>query len=99
MSGLRIDLQEGFRNDTVIVRVNGEEVFQKSGVTTRLSASIADSFEVPVEGSPSEVEVEASTRALTGKGKVDAEHTPYLGVSIEGAAIRFERSVEPFRYL
>jgi hypothetical protein len=36
MSLLHIALQEGFNDDTVVIRVNGSEVFHKAGVKTRL---------------------------------------------------------------
>ena len=45
---LRVRLGDGFRNDTVSLRVNGEQVFHKSGVTTDLRLSRADSVDVPV---------------------------------------------------
>ncbi len=43
---LHIAFQEGFTDDTVVVRVNGREVFRKGSVKTRLQIGYADSFEV-----------------------------------------------------
>ena len=54
---LRIRLGDGFNNDTVSVRVNGEQVFHKSGVTTDLRISRADSVDVPVGEPPVRLEI------------------------------------------
>jgi len=61
---LRVRLGDGFKDDTVSVRVNGEQVYRKSGVTTDLRLSRAESvdlesdartvrLEVAVDGGPS----------------------------------------------
>ena len=61
---LRVRLGDGFKDDTVSVRVNGEQVYRKSGVTTYLRLSRAESvdlesdartvrLEVAVDGGPS----------------------------------------------
>ena len=54
---LHIAFQEGFTDDTVVVRVNGEEVFHKGSVKTRLQIGYADSFEMTVEEGSVNVEV------------------------------------------
>ena len=36
MPQLRVALLEGFTGETVIIRVNGREVFRESGVKTRM---------------------------------------------------------------
>ena len=54
---LHVALRDGFHNDTVTIKVNGKEVYRKSGITTDLTISFADSVEVPVEGATARLEV------------------------------------------
>ena len=68
---LTIDLQTGFANDEVILRVAGIEVLRRSEVTTNLAISLADSHQTEVEGNPVDVEVLVSTRKLKGAVQLD----------------------------
>jgi len=97
---LAIHLQEGFRNDTVIIRVNGGEVYRENDVASRqlLGGLADDSLAVEVEAGLVEVEVDVPTQNLTATYNVNAAEYPYLGVYIEGGEIRFRRSKEAFGY-
>ena len=99
MFSLRIDLQEGFSGDTVIVTVDGSEVYRKSGVSTRLPVGVADSFEVQLDADQGRVSVDVATRGLTDATDIRPSKFPYLGVSLSGGRIAFEPSAELFRYL
>ena len=57
MGLLHVAFQEGFRDDAVVVRVNGEEVFHKGSLKTRLQIGYADSFELTVEEGRVDIEV------------------------------------------
>ena len=46
---LHVKLRDGFSNDTVTIKLNGKEVYRKSGVSTDLTISFADAVEFPVE--------------------------------------------------
>ena len=48
MAQLRIDLQEGFIDDTVEILLNGRQVFHRAGVNTRLQIGLADSVELEI---------------------------------------------------
>jgi hypothetical protein len=82
MSTLHIYLEDGFENDTVVVRVNGREVFRKAGVRTRPEISLADLVEAEVDGGPTTVGVEIPTRGEQVTIHIeDAARTPYVHVS------------------
>lgn len=101
MPTLRVDLGEGFLDDTVVVRVNGEER-RRSHVRTRLQTGFADSFEIDVQEAAVDVEVALPSRGTSTSvpvafGKAD---TVYLGLSVAaGDEISAQVSQEPFRYL
>lgn len=100
MFPLRIDLQEGFDNDTVVIRVNGSEVYRNSEVKTRLPVSVAQSFEIQVAEDSARVEVDIPTKGRTDRIDLQLSEFPYLGVSLSRERqITFQRSKEIFRYL
>ncbi len=57
MPVLHINLQEGFANDTVVVRVNGQEVFNRTSVKTRLQIGLANAFEVDVPEGSADIQI------------------------------------------
>ena len=98
MTTLHIDLRDGFAGDPVSIRVDGREVYSKTGVKTDLRISRADGLDVEAPRPAATVEVE--TRGHSASASVDAELTPYLAVDLgpDGhPAIR--ASAEPFAYL
>ncbi len=99
MPQLTIDLQTGFSNDHVILRVAGTEVVKKSGVTTNLAISLADRWQAEVETNPVEVEVVVPLRSLRGAIQLDAARTPYLGVSVVEGRLELRASETMFFYL
>lgn len=76
---LSIKLRDHFDNDTVGLYLNGEEIYQKSGVTSDLSISFADSIEVSV------TEPFAKLLVRTGKGpsqekSINIQDTPFVDI-------------------
>jgi hypothetical protein len=100
MNILYIALQDGFNNDSVRITVNGLEVHRKSGVTTNRVISLAEAIETAVTDSTATVEVEVSSRNITGSFSVEPGDTPYLAVSIRrDGKLEFLTAKEPFRYM
>lgn len=99
MAQLTIDLQEGFRQDAVIVRVNGAEVCVKDQVTTRGVIGLAESCEVEVPGGEATVEVELPNRDLRDSTSLHLDGPVWLGVSVKDGRVVLEPSSEPFAYL
>jgi len=95
---LHVALRDGFRNDTVTIKVNGREVYRRSGVTTNLTISYADAVDVPVEGSRATVEV-AVDGGQTGSEEVRVVETPFVDVRILEGTMEFLKSKEPIPML
>jgi len=99
MALLHIALQEGFSGDTVVVRVNGEEVFRKKDVKTRLQIGLADSVELNIAEGPTQVEVLLPAKKLSESVELDVSTPTYVGVSIVDGKITVRISDVPFGYL
>jgi hypothetical protein len=99
MALLYIDLQEGFTDDTVIVRVNDAEVFRQENVETRLQIGLAESVEVTVAEGSVDVEVLVASRSLSKAIKVQVSAETYVGVSIVEGKIDYHISDNMIGYL
>ena len=99
MTQLTIDLQEGFDQDRVIVRVNGAEVCVKDEVTTRRVLGLAESCEAEVRGAEATVEVELPHRDLRASASLHLDGPMWLGVRVEDDRVELKPSDEPFAYL
>jgi hypothetical protein len=99
MGLLHIALQEGFEDETVVIRAAGKEVFRKDNVRTKLQIGLADSFEVNVEESPVTIEIDLPAKNLTESIEVQAPNTVHLGLSLIEGQIRHRISSEPFGYV
>ena len=97
---LHTALQEGFTGDEVILRIDGREVFHKTGVKTRLQIGLAATHEVQVTQGPVSLEVELPGRRLTQTLPLNVSDDTYLGVSLEPVGtLRHVVSREPFGYV
>jgi hypothetical protein len=74
-----VRLGEGFQNNTVSVRVDGKEVFQRAGVSTDWTISRADSVDVPTGAASVELEVAIDGGARVARQIVPAD-TPFVEV-------------------
>jgi hypothetical protein len=95
---LNIDLQSGFADDTVVVRVNDEEVFHKQGVRTDYSIGRADSAEVVVPADAIKVEVILPDKHLSETIELAGAEPIYLGVSLMHGKLTHRISGEQFLY-
>lgn len=94
---IRVDLREGFEGDEVVLRLDGEEVFRKEGVTTLPQIGRADGIDVHVGHGPVTVQVELPNRGLSGSYPVPGPGV-HLGISVEKGGLTHEISPTPFRY-
>lgn len=97
---LHIALQDGFINDSVVIRVNGQEVFNKTDIKTRFQIGLADSWEANVNKGKVEVEVILPLKKISKSTILEVSNPTYLGVSLtpEGG-IEFRVSKERFLYM
>jgi len=101
MSTLHIDFQEGFVDDSVVVRVNDEEYF-KQDIRTRLQTGYAGSLEIDVQRRRVDVEVDLPSKGISKSIPVvfDKSDIVYLGLSVTAQGEISERvSHEPFGYV
>jgi hypothetical protein len=90
---LRIKLRDGFRDQTVAIRWNGQEVYRKSGVTTDLTISYADAVSVATDGAPGMLEVEvAVARGAQASAQIDPGQTPFVDVWIADGKMSLQAS-------
>lgn len=100
---LFVDIQEGFKDDTVIVKVNGNDVFKKEHITTSLLEGPAASFSIDVNEGLAIVKAVVPHRNLQGSQEFQVDSDIYLGISIiesdRQEKIRFITRDRPFGYL
>lgn len=93
-----IDLQEGFRHDTVTVRIGEEQVYHKENVSTDLFEGRAESIEANVPEGPVTVEISVISRHVSEKIVLNVPPVSYLGVALSETQLRFRVSDESFLY-
>ena len=87
MSRLHLVLEDGFEDDTVVVRAAGRELLHWEYVTTRTQLSHAGDVEVEVPEGRVTLEVEVPTRGVSDRVVVDAAATPVVGLSLREGRI------------
>lgn len=95
---LRVDFQDGFSDDTVIIKINGNEVHTATNVTTDVALSYAAYFEDRFQSGKMEFEIHVPTKNLKHSFTFDLEMDMYLGISILGGELRFRSSDKRFMY-
>ena len=96
---MKIDLQDGFDNDEVVVKLDGREVFHKSGVSTDIRISRADGFETSATKPQVKVELELPKKGKHASQTVKPAETPHIGISIRDGQPQFRTQAEPFLYM
>ena len=78
---LTVKLREGFNNDSVTIRLNGKEVYRKSGISTDLTISFADTVNIDVAAASITLQVSVAS-GLTQTVNVHVAQTPFIEVWI-----------------
>jgi hypothetical protein len=87
LSRLHLVLEDGFQDDTVVVRAAGRELLRRDGVTTRTQLSHAGDAEVEVPEGRVTLEVEVPTKGVSDRVEVDAAATPVVGLSLRDGQV------------
>ena len=99
MPTLKVDLQEGFSGETVVILLNGREVY-RNVAKTRTQIGLADSrsFDLPPQHLTLEVTIPLS--GVSESLDLDLLQDAYVGVTVlSDGAISLRSSSEPFGYL
>lgn len=100
---LHIHLQDGFKDDTIILELNNEEVLRQEKITTDLRTAIAKRFITSVTKGRVNVKVEIPSLKLVSNSEIMVDSEIYLGISITeprtpNRKIEFFVSKERFTY-
>lgn len=88
---LHVVLNEGFRDHTVAVTVEGREVYFRSGVTTDPETSLADALDIPIASRATRVTLSATPGNLVGSLDIDVVAHPHLSICLVGdGTVSFE---------
>ncbi len=98
MPSLHIDLQEGFEQDTVVIHVNGSEIFREDGVSTMLLLGFAQTLETPVSPGEVVIDIQVPSRSLESQIKLSIDADAFIGISITEHGIEHFISDTPFTY-
>jgi hypothetical protein len=98
MTTIRIALQDGFEDDTVVINVDGREVFRQETVKTKRQIGKATSFEIDLEEGQASVEISLPLRKLYENIGLRVSGEVYLGISVVDGKIQHHISSSPFRY-
>ena len=96
---LHIAFQEGFDGDTVIVRIDGKEMFRKDNMATRSQIGYAGSFETNSHTGPVTIDILLPVKNLSETVQFQLTAATFVGVSIEQGKIAYRISDQPFGYV
>lgn len=100
MTLLTIDLQDGFKDDLVTIRVNGKEVLSGKKISTEFQIGWAERLEVDVDENHAVVDISVLTQNQSKKVEIDIPGPTFLGFSIDPSdGIKVRVSSELFGYL
>jgi len=95
---LHITLREGFHGHTVVIVVDGDEVFRRSGVTTGPRVAVTDTVELVVGRRLVQVMVSVTPGDYVASLDLVVPAYPHLAISLVGeGTVSFEPSARRFR--
>lgn len=100
MQTLKIELQEGFQDDAIVIRVNGSEVMQQDHVKTRTQIGFAAATTATVPAGKATLDVALPAAGISGTFEADIQAPTWIGISLDGARVlHFKISQAPFGYV
>jgi hypothetical protein len=98
---IHVAFQEGFQNDTVVVQLDGAEVYRRAGLKTRMQIGLAETFELDAAPGPTELRIEVLTQNADVRIPIEvpAVGDLYVGVSVTpDGVVSHKVTNQPFRY-
>ena len=83
---LYIELGTGFRNHAVVISVDANEVYRRTGVTTDVRKTCADALEVTTTEAMVRIDVSVAPGGLFGSVTCDTTRHRHVIVSLVGEA-------------
>jgi hypothetical protein len=93
-----IHLQDGFSDDTVIVKLNGKEFFNQQHITTQALIGFADTFTTETSSKQAVLEISLPKRGFLKDIQLEISDELHIGISVEGNEIQYIISSTPFGY-
>jgi hypothetical protein len=95
MFSIRLVFREGFKNDSVTVRINGKEVKPEGALTTRTDVEppLAWSVDIPLDTESALIQVSVPTRNISESITLDLTQFAQLDIALAGNRIE----LRPFR--
>jgi hypothetical protein len=95
---LEVDLQDGFKDDTVIINVNNKQAFHKDNVNTKLMIGYADSFKLDVPAGSVTIKIVLSSRGLSKTCSFNISEQVFVALSLQDDHVNCQTSKKPFVY-
>jgi hypothetical protein len=98
---LHIALQTGFSDDSVSIRVDNQEVFNRTGITDKNQSGPAATLELNLAPGLRQVKVSMPIRQTSAEISLELrDHPLYLGILLTPTGkITHQIAHEPFRYI
>jgi hypothetical protein len=84
---VNVALQDGFDQDSVVMRVDGAEAYRGVQVTTRTQISHAADTQLEVPAGPFTLEVEVPTRGVHQSFQLDPQAQPNVALSLRDGTL------------
>jgi hypothetical protein len=99
MPTLKIDLQEGFSGEAIVLHLNGSEVYRGTPRTrTQIGLANSQSFDLPPQRLT--IEVQRPLSGVSESLELELFQDLYVGVSLlSDGGISLRSSLEPFGYV
>jgi hypothetical protein len=95
---MRVLLREGFRGHKVVITMNDQPVYDRTGVTTDPLTAQAGAIAVRCADAKARVAVSVTPGDLRAAFDVDVSKHPHVAISLVGdRTVAFETSTVPFR--
>lgn len=98
MPELSIHLRESFKDDVVLIRVNGIQR-RLEGVTTKLLLGYAEIVKVELAEGTNLVEIDLQSRGRTASAQIDGSQDTHLEAWYSGGVLTLRIPSEPPAYL
>jgi hypothetical protein len=99
MAEVTIDLQEGFFDDTLVVRHDGQEVARRDGLRTRMQTGFAHQFELDLPPGATALEIVLPAKDIAALVQLPPERPLWIGVSLDAGRLQIRVAREAFGYL